>query len=276
MSKKLKVIPCTSWSMSRKEHYDQCPLFMQLQDLQHVCPVCFKGEVKGGFDGKPKKCTVCKSIIEDAPPVARGIKIGEQTEAYLRGKRDKPPDEVTNPEVLAVMKSHRKLVMSPKGGALVEHQILLDKDWKPLTDKFDKRTWFRGKLDVLIGLGKPEQQVDDWKSGSVDSKTGKIKHYEFASPLEKYKKQLLLYGAAVVSAFPFVKRVLPRLIFTDVTKGSPFVKDKPIEAADVPKIRAQFEKEIGPMMKDTEFNPRPGFYCRWCPYEKGKGGPCRF
>jgi hypothetical protein len=254
-----------SWSPSRLFEYEECPQKAKYK-AEKLCPNCFKGKVFGGFDGAPALCDTCEDVIQTPEPIERGNRLDESIEQHLK-TGSKLAKEIKHPKVLRLIAELRAL---PGKVVQAQEQITLDKTWRAIS-KFTKGAWFRGKLDVLRLLPKGVAQVLDWKSGGIDKKTGGIR------PSGKYQDQLEIYNAAVLSANPLVEAVSASLVFLDVgPRFDPIVAGPTLYRAKLPAAQAKWTKRALPMLSDKVFAPRPGYYCGFCDFSKGKGGPCKF
>lgn len=264
---KLKVIAITGWSASSLFAYDKCPLQCQLRYAQHLCTLCFKGTVP--YNATCSKCG--KAPVKPAA-MQRGIEIGDSIDRYIKDATGK--GEVLHPEA----KSHvvvSDLIRTLKGSykrslgekVLSEVQIKLDKNWKPVGQYI--KSWVNGRLDVLLKLGAKGRKVIDWKSGGIDKKTRQIRE----SP--EYQEQLEIYSVLVLSADPKVQTVDSSLVFLDAPVNvNPEVTSPAVHRKDLVKLQKKWEGRVKPLLSDTVFAPRPGWYCGWCDYSKEKGGPC--
>lgn len=147
-------------------------------------------------------------------------------------------------------------------GQLQQLQPLADqewgytKDWR-VTGWFARDTWFRSKLDVCI-------VYDDNTCDVVDFKTGK------ESPT--HAQQAELYTISVLVRYANVNNVTVRFWYLDSGGESVFR----FARADLEGLLKKWEKNVGPMLSDEIFAPKPGQHCKWCDFAKSKAGPCKF
>lgn len=144
-----------------------------------------------------------------------------------------------------------------KRGALAEDQFAFTKEWKA-TGWFAKDCWCRIKIDVHY----PE---DGGVLTIIDHKTGKVREGE-------YDEQLELYALGGFLSYEGVEVVHTKLWFLD----HQVIIDETYTVAQVPKLKAAWEKRVKPMEADTRYQPTPGRHCQWCAYSASKGGPCKF
>lgn len=196
---------------------------------------------------------ITKSIAEaTTPAMQRGNDIHKAAADFLMGKLDTLPASLAKFERL--MRQFRDMPEK-----LVEQQWAFTKDWKA-TGYFAKgnnAAWLRVILDAALLY--PDDTAD-----VVDHKTGK----KYGSNDD----QMELFALATFSYAPWLKEVTTRLWYLD--NGSEDIKT--FYAADVPALRAKWEKMVAPMFEDTTFAPRPNEKCRFCALAKSNGGECRF
>ena len=254
----------TSWSASRLLQYEECPRKARYNYIDKLCSSCFSGRTSGGY-GSPVKCDNCLKEILPGPALVRGSRIGKSLEDYVKGEG--PIDlEVANQVALDLASKIRALWL--EGKAWVEKDIVLDKNWSPVVEMFHPDAWFRSKLDVLHEHTKTEFHVIDWKTGGIDKRTGKIRADD------KYDDQLELYQMGTLITFPKVKKVKAFLCFVDAP-GNPMVERDVMARRDLKGVQKAWEERVIFMLADEDYEPTPSFKsCQWCPYKKGKGGPC--
>lgn len=256
----------TSWSPSRYLKYTECPRRARYEIVQKLCPLCFKGSLRGGF-GSPVSCDTCKKVIPEAPPLKRGSEIGKNLEDYVKGTEAKLHPEVKHPVIVKLAKDYR--AKFKRGIVKVEESITLDADWKPVS-KFTKGAWFRGKLDV-VEFVKRKLIITDWKTGGIDKTTKEVKADK------KYDDQLNSYAVAGLCQYPAVDEVEVQLAFVDCgTQHDPIVERTSMNLmrSALPAAKVKWEKKTLAMLSDRVFAPKASFICRYCPFSTSKGGPC--
>lgn len=267
---KLKVIPIKSWGASKLASHKQCPRRTQLRYAQHLCPLCFKGTVP--YDGA---CSKCGRVPEKPPALARGIEMDEEISNFLNDKTSIHPERPRQFDHPKVNRLISDIAWDEDSTDVrVKAQISLGSNWQPLP-RYTKGPWFWGELDVLV-LRKKKAEVIDWKSGGI-VKSGPDKGKVRES--EEYQDQLEIYCVAVLCAHPEVQEVTAKLVFLDAKPPQdPVVplKAGPIRRAALKGMMRKWEGRIQPLLTDTVFPPRPGWYCDFCDYSQRKGGPCEF
>ena len=248
-----------SWSFTKLEHYLACPRKFKLEDVDSLCPKCFKGRVEGY---ETKRCVACGHIVRFPEPVERGIRLHAAAEAFILGRGPITP-ELENSRVMLV--SIKKNFA--KGIVRVEYPTVLNEKWEPV-DKFTKGAWFRGKIDVLVLPGETGKTLD-WKSGGVD-KQGKIRENSM------YIDQLELYGLTTLISFPSLEAVEGKLWFLDADPKKMDVEAPVVKRGKIATLKKKWERKIKPMFNDTKCAPLPSYKCQWCPFAKGIGGPCPY
>jgi hypothetical protein len=261
----------TSWSPSRLFDYDQCPFFAKLKHIDKLCPTCFKGKVRGGFD-KPEICDTCGHVKKVPAPLARGSAIGLNLELFVNNEETELHEEIRHPTIIALAKELRK--EHGKGRVKTELGIILDNRWNILKGDFPAGAWLRTKLDVFRNVTARVARVIDWKTGGIDKTTGNVKDEQ-----DKYEDQLGIYSLVTLLAFPTVDYVESALAFVDTgPRFNPVIEMKQcnLDRKDLEKAKKKWENRSKPMLSDTTFAPRANGTCTYCPFKKGKGGPCRF
>lgn len=138
----------------------------------------------------------------------------------------------------------------------VEETWAFTKDWDETTWNDWNNCWVRIKTDVNC--------LDGDELYIIDHKTGKKR--------EGYGEQMSLYPVGGFLKFPHVKKIHTQLWFLD----SGDVVEQSYDVSELKVLKEGWNKKVEPMMNDTRFAPKPGNGCRWCPYSKSKGGPCKF
>lgn len=239
-----------AWSFSRYSDYVQCPLK-------------FKLKVIDGY----------KEPGNDA--MARGNAIHKSAEEWIKGinKSRTVPEELRQFEEL--FKEMRKLYKKATAGIVVEDDWAFTREWT--RTQWDDWTgcWIRIKLDCASNVDPKVLIVNDWKTGKFREEMN-----------ETYVEQLELYALAGLLLHPEVETVLPRLVYLDLGMIYPSrpedVKRLTFTRADVPKLKASWEKRVKPMFTDKRFAPKPNDKCRWCYFGQSQkaraGGPglCKF
>ena len=210
-----------------------------------------------GCPFKAKLKFIDKRLEPTAPAMARGAEIHQLAQTALEKPKTKVPKELAT--VKGAVDRLRKLK------AQAELELCLTRAWVK-TGWFDANAWLRIKIDAIAGRDKGHRVVE-----VVDWKTGKYKPDN-----KEYALQLELYGAGVLAAYPHVEEVHAALVFTDHPQ-----RDAPPAAAtfgrkDLPRLVKAWEGRVRPVLADTRFAPRPGWYCRYCHFRKENGGPCKF
>lgn len=278
-----------AWSPSRFAKYKECPRKVRYEDVEKLCPVCFTGKIKGGFNGEPITCDSCN---KDQPPreaLDRGNRLDAaltlhvmpptkagDTQPKLQAAGVDPSahsealvEAVRHPAIAKLVKQLRKTK-----GVFTQARIVVNSAWRRLEEDPDRGIWARGVwgrmvLDVLV-VGAKKARVIDWKSGNIDKKTGEIRERS------EYHDSMRIYQIGVLSVYPKVTEVTAEMAFLDAPPKleSPFKSLPVLKRADLSTAKATMEAKLLPMMSDAVFAPRPGYYCNWCSYAKSKKGPC--
>jgi len=186
--------------------------------------------------------------LTKSPAMERGNVIHKLAEDYTLGKLKTLPSELG--------KFKDQFVELKKSKPLVEQTWSFKQDWSETTWDDWNGCWLRVKTDAAC--------LDGTTLYVIDHKTGKMRG--------NYGEQLTLYAGAGMLKFPHVKNVNTQLWFLD----SGDIVEESYKATEQKVIIKDWEKKVKPMMNDTSFAPKPSQdACRWCPYKKSLGGPCK-
>lgn len=188
-----------------------------------------------------------------SPALERGSSIHKECEAFGTGRIKKlPPALARFAEEFTELAKIRKHLHT-------ETQLAVDARWRPC-DWFARETWLRVVLDLWY-----DDPRDPTRRVVIDYKTGKVRPQNV--------DQLDLYAPAVFAhAPPLVEVVDAQLWYLD--EGH--VDARTYTRADAERLKPRHEQSVKRMLTDTTFKPNPGQACRFCTYQHGKGGPCKF
>lgn len=206
--------------------------------LYELCPLKFKLQV------------IDKAPFVRSPAMIRGDAIHKIAASFLTSKGDEP----VPPELKKFAKLFRELKALPD--KVVELKWAFSKSWRK-TAYFGPDTWLRVILDVGV-------LYEDDTGEVIDHKTGK--------KYDDNKDQMALFAAATFGYYPRLKKIKTRLWYLDIGDE----EEMDFTAAEVPALRADFEKRAARMMQDPVYAARPNDKCVFCDFSKSKGGPCRF
>lgn len=234
----IAIKPLTSWSFSRYSDYKQCPAKFKYKHLE-------------------------KLPEPGSEALDRGAAIHTMAEQYIKGQLPPkvPPDLASFTDEL---KALRKLYKATPHKLVVEDQWAMTAQWTPTEWNNWALCWVRIKLDCAIFETPKRLRVRDWK-------TGKLRQELY----EDYLEQLELYALAALLLYPELEEVVPELDYLDLGVVHP-QEPRVYTRADIPRLKAMWEKRVAPMFKDKVFAPRPNDKCRWCHYRKENNGPCKY
>jgi hypothetical protein len=257
----------TSWSPSRLTKYEACPSRAKYEIVDKLCPLCFQGRMEGKW--QEEKCSTCGNGVPTPETWARGTAIHSMLEKIVNGG-------TANPTLQEWVVEYAKKLVPAK----TEIDFVFQPGWVAVS-QYTKGAWARFKLDVLKIHAPPKKKgltqppyglVVDWKTGGIDKRTKMVRVDG------KYDDQLEMYGVAVLSALSGIETAKIDLVFVDAAGRKDGVKDLgTVKRKDLAKLQKKWEKRVKPMLIDDVFSPRPSDYgCRYCPFEKAKGGPCPY
>lgn len=232
----------TSWSFSRWETYEQCPLRFKLKNIdkqrEPSSPVLDRG-------------TDIHKLAEDYVLSAKPLALPEYVDKARGGNVISPYQHFE--KELKHLRDNKAYVEQDWG-------FRNDWSWNGRNDWFGSDVWFRAKADACVVYDDDTALLVDWKTG---------KKYE------KNELQVQLFSLSALMRFPNVNEVDTRLWYVDAPDG-----DNEIDATyyrkDVPALQKDWGKRIKPMFADQKFPPKPNAKCRFCHFRKENGGPCRF
>lgn len=184
----------------------------------------------------------------------RGAEAHDVLAQYLRGDRSEGADIPGWAYFGSLLNDLRSLE------PMVEQQWGFNRAWEP-TGWFGNDTWLRVILDADL-------VYSDNTGDTVDFKTGKPYPVDTA-------KQAELYAISKFRRYPTLTHATVRFWYVDpVQRGAEAVYrfSRPQAEAAIPK----WEKKAERMLSDDIMAPRPGEHCRFCPFAKTKGGPCKY
>lgn len=179
--------PLTSWSFSRWDKHNTCPLKFKLEVL----------------DGRKE---------DQNPAMLRGETVHKVAAAYLTANEwnGPPPPEFGKQIPLAA-----QLRQPEFSNIVVEQQWGYNRQWAT-TGWFDKdssktgETWLRSIIDVAVLYEDNSCEVIDWKTGK---------------PRGTHEDQMELFAVSVMARYPIVTEVDTRLAYMDFNKaeyGGPY------------------------------------------------------
>lgn len=250
MSPTVKLAQIESWSYSRAETYNACPLrarFLYVDKLKEP-------------DGK-------------SPALAHGTRVHALAAAWVTKKL---PDFAAwdgkellqhKPELEQVIKQkkipvelarfEKEFARLIKSRARCEEMWCLDRQWDLIPGTgWSPHVWLRIKVDAHF--------ID--KDGVVyiiDYKTGKNKH--------THAEQRSIYAIGAGAFYPDCRTVHAYHWYLDqgVEEGGTW------EAAELEGLKREWGRKTAALLSDTSFVPTPSpDSCRWCSFKKSAGGPC--
>lgn len=257
----------TSWSYSRYADYRQCPLAASLKHLHKVQAPTNAAMTRGGEIGKSAEEYIKGGKAPLRAELKSFAKDFKEFRTLYKKLNLKPAVKELGPALTKAAKT--------KPGQLhpmtVEDTWAFTKDWTQTTWNDWVGCWVRIKLDCAHEVKGQVLIVTDFKTGKFRPEMN-----------ETYIEQLELYALGALLRHPLIKKVKPRLMYTDAGAiYPPNPDDMVFTQADVPKLKALWDKRTRAMLMDKKFAPRPNDKCHWCFYGqsgKANGGPglCKF
>lgn len=147
-----------------------------------------------------------------------------------------------------------------------ENELAMRVGWLPCSWE-DPSAWWKGVLDLKV-LQRPKAWVFDWKTGKI---------------YPDHEDQKELYSIATFVEHPDVDIIEAWHIYLDLD-----YKDtkKTYLREQLPTLIAKWNVKLVPYMQALDryvpaeaemmFVANPTYLCDYCPFSKGKGGPCQF
>lgn len=201
---------------------------------------------------------VLKIKEEDSVAAARGSRIHDLAEEFVRGHIDEMPKEIIKFKGKFLKLRERFHSQTPEFPVTLEENWGFTSQWTP-TGWVSDDTWCRQKLDAYT-------QESTTGAVIIDYKTGR----KFGNEL-KHGEQGLHYAIGAFMRNPQLDFIRTEFWYLD--KGEELVKNYTRNRAlmHLPKIH---QRGII-MTTTTEFHPNPSkFNCRWCSY--ATNGACEF
>lgn len=198
--------------------------------------------------------------LPKGPALTRGGFLDGETEKFLRGKvRTMHPELKPAAEELKWMRAEKHKI--------IQEGWAFDVRWNPCSPT----DWDRCKLRVKIDFG----ALHGTHLSITDTKTGQFKEHMN----DMYELQLNLYVASSFAQLPTLKTADARLLYTDTNIVYPDPDEmETYTRKEGEQMQKDWDKRVKPMLADRTFRPRPGHYCRWCPFRKNGplNGPCKY
>lgn len=183
----------------------------------------------------------------------RGTDIHADAERYVK--------EPTSPMAESLKLYRKEFLKLRELGDIVkpEEEWAFNQKWEPVPWKVG---WVRLKMDcyyITTVKGKRVMTIIDYKTGKV---------------YEDNKKQLSFYALAGFLRFPDVDSINVELWYLD--QGPKHTHKDSYVAKELEDMKAAWVAASTPLLNDTIFAPRPGWYCRFCFYSAAKNGNCEY
>lgn len=223
-----EIKPIFRWSFSQWEAYQQCPAKWNYQSRMKL----------------PRS--------EPGPAAARGLRIHDGVEKFIKNEADELPAEVAKRyiPIIQEFKNHEN------GDRYTEKKLAFDNDWRVCSPR-DPTASCIAILDAARYTNDLMLHVAEWKSGK---------------PKDTHGDQRKLYAMAGLLHW---RAPTVRVTTYYLEDTAPPVQLVAKETA-LPKLTELWDGRRNLMQKDEICGPRPGYYCTWCDYAASKGGPCQF
>lgn len=136
-----------------------------------------------------------------------------------------------------------------------EHKVAVNRKWEVCGFE-DPDAYIRSVVDLKYVV--PQEIVNyDWKTGKM---------------YDDHLDQKKLYAPMVFAEHPEVYSVRSIHVYLDLGRNV----EVQFHRDEMPALREGWDRRIAALENDFDFIPSPGYHCKWCPYSRLVGGPCRF
>lgn len=273
-----------AWSYSKFNTYEECPY-------------------------KAKLVTIDRMKEPENAAIINGNIVHGQAEQFVTGKLPTNIKDFPDSVKQQFVKQGKKLPSNLKRfeaefnqlrnfKAIAEQMWGFTRDWEPCAWNDWNRCWLRVKVDV--------HYMEQTKVGKINRTVLHIVDHKTGRPRESHQLQRSLYGLGAMLMYPDVSEVRASHWYIeyerDATEARRLAREqlgtrassmaiynrtqeliaKPVidtsvyTPGDVEKLKKDWERRTKPMLNDTSFVPRPGYYCGYCFFSKKKNGPCKY
>lgn len=213
-----------AWSISTLSKYQECPLKIYFEKIQKI----------------PQP---------DSPALARGNKVHEEAELFVKGELEEMPESL-----LLYEEGFNDLLVVDADVVSIEDDWAFKADWSRC-EWLDPEAWARFKFDYF--------NMKDNEGRVIDYKTGK------RYPV-KHVIQMLYYSIVLFVHYQDMTHITTELWYLDDDKAGPAVK-RYSRAQAMLHYKSMMENALK-MTTPQFFVPTPsGKACRFCPYKRN---PC--
>jgi hypothetical protein len=190
-----------------------------------------------------------KIVTEQSRSAHRGSETHTAIEEFILGKTIRLPEHLLYyHDFFEMLKRHE--------GVRPEAKLAMREDWTACAWD-DPAVWWRGALDLLIPPINGIVHLYDWKTGKI---------------YDDHEDQRQIYAIGAFAEYPDAEEVKVNHVYTDLGDRRENVYKKNALTT----LQARWMSKFKKLEAATEFPYNPQFACRWCPYQKDKGGPCLF
>lgn len=183
------------------------------------------------------------------PQAERGTNMHKMVEDIVNEVVDEPSEEFSN------LKPYVPFLHGLRGKATPELEFYLNEDWEAC---HKSEAWIRGFIDMIVPASADNWiYVHEWKSG---------KEYD------DHVFQRHFYSTVAMALFPEPVGVHCMGVYLDQGRNVTNTYERSMERT----YRYLWKNRMDALDVEESWVPNPGFQCRWCPFSRDKGGPCRF
>jgi hypothetical protein len=244
-----KLVTIESWSYSRNQTYQACPLrarFLYVDKLKEP-----EGKSPALQHGTRVHALAAAWVTKRLPDFAAWD--GKELLQY-RPELERVVKQKKIPAELA--RFEREFGRLIKSKARCEEMWCLDRQWEIIPGSgWSPHVWLRVKVDSHF--------LEDKTAYIIDYKTGKFN--------PEHADQRSLYALAAFAFYPDAVAAHVYHWYTElgVEKGDSW------EVSEVDALKKEWALKTTAMLQDNSFLPTPSpSACRWCSFKRSLGGPC--
>lgn len=261
-----KVRQFFAWSFSRFCDYRECPAKAAWKHIDKLDNVDHRAQEYATDKLTMERLTgKKKEVPADTEPMIKGSVVHALAENFNKGKIKKLPVELsTFEDEFNALKKHN---------VINERQWAFDVNWNPV-EWFSKSAWLRVMVDAHTQTGPGKFRIIDYKTGKAPSKPGAGTPSWNNDKYYQHQEQREIYAIAIFVMYTDATEVVAEHWYVDA--GVEY-KNTYTRTADFERLKKKWAKEVRAMMADRSFAPKPSpSACKFCPFKKANGGPCKY
>lgn len=185
-----------------------------------------------------------------SPAAARGTEIHNSIEKLIKGEA-----ETLHPEIEDMYGDFFR-DLRDKYECHPEQRFAINTNWEECHWK-DEDCLVRGFMDLVVDVAEDDCTVYEFKTGKE---------------WDDHKFQKLLYGMVTLILKPKIKDVTVVGVYLDEGRNAAVTYRREMLGT----YKWTWDRRFDMLLKDKVCAPNPSFLCKWCDFNKDKGGQCQF